>query len=86
VYPADVVLANHYTSTWPVSPFVTRTVVSRKTPDALHQLTDDRLTVTRPDGSVEERAVPGAELGTTLRAAFGLELSAGEVDALARAR
>jgi N-hydroxyarylamine O-acetyltransferase len=86
VYPADVVLANHYTSTWPVSPFVTRTVVSRKTPDALHQLTDDQLTVTRPDGSVEERDVPVAELGTTLRAAFGLELSAGEVDALARAR
>ena len=83
VYPADVVLANHFTSTWPGSPFVRRTVVSRKTGDELRELVDGTLTVTRPDGSAEEREVPAAELGATLRDEFGLDLTPDEVDVLA---
>jgi N-hydroxyarylamine O-acetyltransferase len=78
-HPADVVVANHFTSTWPRSPFVTRAVVVRKDEHALHELIDRALTVTRPDGSSEQR-----EIGD-LRAAlepFGLELSADELAAL----
>jgi N-hydroxyarylamine O-acetyltransferase len=81
VHPADVVVANHYTSTWPTSPFVTRAVVVRKTGDALREIVGDTLTLTRPDGSAETREI--ADLGTTLREDFGLDLSIEEVDALA---
>ena len=54
-HPADVVVANHFTSTWPSSPFVTRSVVVRKDEHALRELIDRTLTVTRPDGSTEQR-------------------------------
>jgi N-hydroxyarylamine O-acetyltransferase len=78
-HPADVVVANHFTATWPRSPFVTRSVVVRKDEHALHELIDRTLTVTRPDGSSEQREV--RDLGAALEA-FGLELSANELATL----
>jgi N-hydroxyarylamine O-acetyltransferase len=78
-HPADVVVANHFTSTWPRSPFVTRSVVVRKDEHALRELVDRTLTVTRADGSTEERRLPGAELAGTLDEVFGLALSAAEL-------
>jgi N-hydroxyarylamine O-acetyltransferase len=83
-HPADVVVANHFTSTWPRSPFVTRAVVVRKDEDALRELIDRTLTTTRPDGSTEERPIADGELAATLADVFGLELSADEVAGLAR--
>jgi N-hydroxyarylamine O-acetyltransferase len=83
-HPADVVVANHYTSTWWRSPFVTRAVVVRKDEDALRELIDGTLTTTRPDGSTEERTLAGGELAATLEDVFRLPLSADEVTALAR--
>ena len=84
-HPADVVVANHFTSTWPRSPFVTRSVVVRKDEDALRELLDRTLTTTRPDGSTDEREIGDDELAATLRDVFGLELDARELDALAAA-
>jgi N-hydroxyarylamine O-acetyltransferase len=78
-HPADVVVANHFTSTWPQSPFVTRSVVVRKDRHALRELIDRTLTVTRPDGSTEQREVSGAELPGTLEELFGLSLGPGEL-------
>jgi N-hydroxyarylamine O-acetyltransferase len=78
-HPADVVVANHFTSTWPRSPFVTRAVVVRKDEDALRELIDRTLTTTRPDGSSEEREIGDGELDATLRDVFRLELSDDEL-------
>jgi N-hydroxyarylamine O-acetyltransferase len=83
-HPADVAVANHYTSTWSRSPFVTRAVVVRKDEDALRELIDGTLTTTRPDGSSDEREIAGDELAATLADVFRLPLDADEVAALAR--
>jgi N-hydroxyarylamine O-acetyltransferase len=84
-HPADVVVANHFTSTFPRSPFVGRIVAVRKEDDVLHELIDRTLTVTRPDGSSEHRDIADAEFGPTLRDVFRLELSPEELETLARA-
>jgi N-hydroxyarylamine O-acetyltransferase len=83
-HPADVVVANHFTSTWPRSPFVTRSVVVRKDEDALRELIDRTLTTTRPDGSTDEQEIGEGELADTLRDIFRLELSGAELDTLSR--
>jgi N-hydroxyarylamine O-acetyltransferase len=77
-YPIDVVIANHYTSTWPRSPFVTRIVVTRKDEHALRELVDRTLTVTRPDFTSEAREVSPAAVLPEL----GLELSPDELRGL----
>jgi N-hydroxyarylamine O-acetyltransferase len=74
-YPADVVVANHFTATFPRSPFVTRVVVVRKDEQALHELIDGTLTVTRPDGTTTAREVDLADALPGL----GLELDSDEL-------
>jgi N-hydroxyarylamine O-acetyltransferase len=78
-HPADVVVANHFTSTYPRSPFVGRVVVVRKDEDALHELIGRTLTITRPGGPREERELSDPELAATLHDLFGLSLDAGDV-------
>jgi N-hydroxyarylamine O-acetyltransferase len=85
-YPADVVVANHFTSTFPRSPFVLRAVAVRKDEEALRELVDDTLRVTRPDRSSEERVVGDDEVGDLLRDVFRVPLSPEELDRLIRAR
>jgi N-hydroxyarylamine O-acetyltransferase len=85
-YPADVVVANHFTSTFPRSPFVLRPVTVRKDEDTLRELVDDTFRVTRPDRSTEERVVGDDEVGDLLRDVFRLPLSPAELDRLLRAR
>jgi N-hydroxyarylamine O-acetyltransferase len=82
-HPADVVVANHFTSTWPRSPFVTRSVVVRKDEDALRELIGRTLTTTWPDGSTEERGVADSEVADVLRDIFRLELDADEIAGIA---
>jgi N-hydroxyarylamine O-acetyltransferase len=77
-YPADFVVANHYTSTFPRSPFVTRIVVTRRDEQALQELVDGTLTVTGPDYAAEARPVDLAEALPRL----GLELSPEELEVL----
>jgi N-hydroxyarylamine O-acetyltransferase len=72
-YPADVVVANHYTSTFPGSPFVTRVVVTRKDEQALRQFVDGTLIVTRPDFTTEAREVELAEALPQLGLALGAD-------------
>jgi N-hydroxyarylamine O-acetyltransferase len=78
----DVVMANHFTATWPRSPFVGQIVVSRKDEASIHRLAARRLTVTRPDGSTYERDLDDAELADVLLDLFGLPLADEEVAAL----
>jgi N-hydroxyarylamine O-acetyltransferase len=79
VHPADVVMANHFSSTFPTSPFVTRTVAVRKDERAVRRLLDRTYGVTRPDGSVEERELGDAEIASTLREVFALPLDDDQV-------
>lgn len=72
-YPADVAVANHYTSTFPRSPFVTRIVVTRKDERELCELVDRTLTVTRPDFTTEVREVEPAEVIPQLGLALGAD-------------
>jgi N-hydroxyarylamine O-acetyltransferase len=85
-HASDVVVANHFTSTFPGSPFVGRAVVVRKDEAALHELIGDRLTTSRTDGSAEERSVGGDELGATLHDVFGLSLEPDELAMLRSAQ
>jgi N-hydroxyarylamine O-acetyltransferase len=85
-YPADVVVSNHFTSTFPRSPFVQRPVAMRRDEERISQLIGDTLTVTRPDRSTDEREVPDGDLGDTLRDVFGVSLSPAELHRLIRAR
>jgi N-hydroxyarylamine O-acetyltransferase len=85
-YPADVVVANHFTSTFPRSPFVLRAVAVRKDEETLRELVDDTFRVTRPDRSSEERVVGDDEVGDLLCDVFRVPLSPEELDRLIRAR
>ncbi|MFD4479911.1 arylamine N-acetyltransferase [Streptomyces sp. NPDC058471] len=83
--PVDYVVMNHYTSTHPMSSFIRRPVVQRAAPDVRRTLVGEHLTVTRPDGTSDERDVSARELGDVLDREFGIELSAEDRAELIRA-
>lgn len=72
--PVDYVVMNHYTSTHPRSPFIRRPVLQRAAFDVRRRLVGSQLTLTRPDGTAEERDVPVSELRDTIVREFGIEL------------
>jgi N-hydroxyarylamine O-acetyltransferase len=78
-HASDVIVANHFTSTHPSSPFVGQVVVVRKDADAFRRLVDRRLIIARPDGSAEERLLTDTEFADALADDFGLPLSRTEV-------
>jgi N-hydroxyarylamine O-acetyltransferase len=75
LHASDVVMANHFTSTFERSPFVGRLVVMRRDADSIRRLIDRRLTVTHPDWSLDERDVDDDELGDLVRGMFGIPLN-----------
>jgi len=79
LHAADVVMANHFISTFPRSPFVGKAVVMRREEDSIRGLVDRHWTLERPDGSVEEREVGDDELGDLLRGVFAIPLDDGEL-------
>jgi N-hydroxyarylamine O-acetyltransferase len=81
-HASDVAVANHYSSTYPGSPFVARMVAVRKDEEAVHRLLGRELSTTLPDWSVEARPLAGDELGDVLRSVFGLDLAADELSRL----
>ena len=78
-HAADIVMANHFTATHPRSPFVGKPVLVRKDERVLRRLAGRRFTVTRPDGTTEEREIGDAEVGRARRDVFGLPLGDEEV-------
>ena len=70
--PVDYEVANHYTSTWPRSPFVTKVVVQRSGLDERWMLIDDEVWVERPDGTERHSVASPEELLTILANRFGL--------------
>jgi N-hydroxyarylamine O-acetyltransferase len=79
LHAADVVMANHFTSTFPRSPFVGKAVVIRRDEETIRSLVDRQWTLERPDGSVEERDVGDDEVGDLLRDVFAIPLSDDEL-------
>lgn len=73
---ADYEAGNWFTSTHPASPFRQMLTVARTTPEARHALRDNRLTVRRTDGSVEQRFLDANGLEEVLRDTFRLPVSA----------
>ncbi|MGH8601182.1 MAG: arylamine N-acetyltransferase family protein [Burkholderiales bacterium] len=73
-YFADYVMANHYTSTWPESPFVNRLVVQLTQPDVRWSLVDHELTLMRPDDNTTTLLKDPDVVIATLRNRFGIEL------------
>jgi N-hydroxyarylamine O-acetyltransferase len=82
-YPADVLVASHFTSTYPESSFVRQLVVIRKDPSGLRRLTGRRLSITRPGQQVGDRQLGDAEFEAALTGIFGLPLSTEESARLA---
>jgi N-hydroxyarylamine O-acetyltransferase len=82
VHASDVVVANHYTSTLPTSPFVTQVVAIRKDEHTRWTLRDHELTVARPDGSEEKRTLSRDEIVDALREIFRITLTEEEAAAV----
>ena len=75
--PVDYEVGNHYTSTWPRSPFVTKVVVQRSGVDERWMLIEDELRVERP-GSEERWPIASPEERLSILAErFGLDFPEG---------
>jgi N-hydroxyarylamine O-acetyltransferase len=85
VYPADVVMSNHYTSTYPQSWFTWQPIVVRRESGALHSIVGRAYTVTRPGHVKERRTLTDEEFTTALTNIFGLTFTTDELAALAAA-
>jgi len=75
---ADILVANHFTSTYPGSSFVRQLVVIRKDTTGLRLLTGRRLTITCPGQQGDERYLDDRDFATALASTFGLQLTAAE--------
>jgi N-hydroxyarylamine O-acetyltransferase len=82
VHASDVVMANHFTSTYPSSPFVGRIVVVHENEHHRTRLLGRELAITRPDGSTSRRDIDDHELAVLLRERFGIALTDGDLAAL----
>lgn len=82
VHASDVVVANHYTSTHPASPFVGQLVAVRKRGDGFLRLRGRLAGVVRPDGVGDERELADDELVAVLREDVGLPLTDDEAAAV----
>jgi N-hydroxyarylamine O-acetyltransferase len=82
---SGVVVANHFTSTYPSSSFVRQLVVIRKDATGLRRLTGRRMSVSRPGQPDTERQLGDDELAEELTQTFGLRLSPAETTRLAEA-
>ncbi len=77
-HASDVEVANHFTSTHPSSPFVGQLVVMRKDLEERRRLLNRRLTITRPDGTTDERELTDTQVAAALHDDFGLSLTPDE--------
>ena len=78
-HAADVVMSNHFTSTFPTSPFVGQLIVVRKDDDSIRRLVGRRLVHVRPDLPTEERDLSDSEVADALRDVFGVTLASEEL-------
>lgn len=82
VVPVDVVLSNHYTSTYPGSWFTQVPIVVRRDLDAIRSLLGRSYTVTRPGRVKERRELSDAEWASALSEVFELSFTDEEIASL----
>ncbi len=82
VYPADVVMSNHYTATYPQSWFTWQPIVVRRDPGAICSIVGRTYTVTRPGHVKERRRLTDEEFAAALTDVFGLTFTDAERAAL----
>lgn len=82
VYPADVVMSNHFTSTHPQSWFTWQPVVVRRDPGAIVSLVGRGYTVTRPGHVKERRQLTDDEFAAALTDVFALTFTERELATL----
>jgi len=85
VYPADVVMSNHFTSTHPESWFTWQPIVVRRTPDAIVSLVGRGYTLTRPGHVKESRQLTDDEFAAALTDVFALTFTERELATLVAA-
>ncbi len=83
-FPVDYAVMNHYISTHPHSPFVSRVVVQQTEPGVRRSLVGPSLSTARPDGATEQQDVKPEDLAELLKREFRIELGEADADALAR--
>ncbi len=82
IFPADLELGNHWTSTRPGTRFTTLRIASRTLPDGYASLVDRALTISRYNQpEISELADP-ADYRGVLADLFGLELASDEIEGL----
>ncbi|MBF6330078.1 arylamine N-acetyltransferase family protein [Nocardia transvalensis] len=84
-YRIDYAVGNHFVSTSPRSPFVTRPYVQRFLPDVHHVLDGTTWVAEYPDGSSTTRELEPTELPKTLADVFDIELADEDAARLAAA-
>jgi N-hydroxyarylamine O-acetyltransferase len=83
-HPADYVMANHFTSTHPLSAFVTMVTAQQPGLQRRVGLRGRQLIETLPDWTTEERTLDAAEVADVLVERFGIVLTDEELDAVLR--
>jgi N-hydroxyarylamine O-acetyltransferase len=81
-YPADVVMSNYYTATYPESWFTWQPIVVRRDPDAIHSVVGRVYTITRPGHVKTRRTLSDAEFAAALADVFGLTFTEAELATL----
>lgn len=72
--PVDYVMANHFTQTWPHSPFIRSLIVAQVTRARRSVLIDRRLTVTTLTGTETRMIADADDLYRTLSGTFALDM------------
>ncbi|GAB2704585.1 arylamine N-acetyltransferase family protein [Nocardia thraciensis] len=81
-YRIDYVVGNHFVSTSPRSPFVTRPYVQRFLPEVHHVIDGTTWMSEYPDGSAQSRELEPSELPKTLAEVFAIELDDADIATL----
>jgi len=76
--PMDFLMANHFTSTWPESPFVNRLMLRALTPDGRVSVMNRDVTLLRGAASEKRELADRAALRTLLVEHFGFDLPEAE--------
>lgn len=71
--PVDYLMANHFTSTWPHSPFVQSLIAARVTRDSRTVLIDRAFAVTTAAGTERRDIVDQSDMQTVLEESLGLD-------------
>ena len=85
IHPADLVLSNHYTSTYRDFWFTWQPIVVKRTPGAITSLRGRTYTVTVPGHLKTRRDLTDAEFAAALTGEFALQLTEAEVATLVAA-